>query len=337
MQRVMRTLVILVVLVLIGGSGWWWWKAGAREAALTGWLTERREAGWVAEAGLLEVRGFPNRLDAVVETLEIADPAAGWAWAAERVEVLTLAYDSRQAIVVWPGEQRVGSPEERVALTGETLRASLVFADDALTLDRLVVEAAGVGIASTEGWTATLEAAQLNTRRTEEGGAPGFGHDVALSRVRNLRLPAPLRDRLDPAGLMPEVVETAELDATFAFDAPWDLAAVEGAAPALTALSLRRFFVDWGELELTARGTLRADAAGRAEGEIEITARNWREMIRLAEATGALDERLGRTLEQALELIALVSGDGDEIEVPLTFSRGRMRLGPVTLGDAPRL
>ena len=49
---------------------------------MTGWLAERRAAGWVAEAEDVRVRGFPNRVDTVVTDLDLSDPAGGLVLAA---------------------------------------------------------------------------------------------------------------------------------------------------------------------------------------------------------------------------------------------------------------
>ncbi|MEM9012322.1 MAG: DUF2125 domain-containing protein [Pseudomonadota bacterium] len=334
----MRALLLALGLAVAGWSVWWYVAANGRTAGLTDWLAERSAEGWVAEAGEIATSGYPNRIDTRIEDLSLANPDVGWAWSAEAFEILSLAYDRSHYILAWPGAQTFGSPEERVTVTGATLRGSVVFEDRAtLALDRSAIEAEDVMIESTAGWRMTLAQAQLNTRRAAEGAAPGAAHEVALSRARDLTLPAPLKDLLDPADLMPEAVQSAEFDVTLSFDAPWDRQAVESVGPELVGFAVRRFQAQWGEVALGLRGRVVADASGRAEGALDITARNWRTMIRLAANSGALDPVIADAVEQALGLIALISGDRDTIEVPLRFSGGTMRLGPVPIGDAPRL
>ena len=41
-------------------------------------------------------------------------------------------------------------------------------------------------------------------------------------------------------------------------------------------------------------------------------------------------------LERAREFLSALTG-GRDIKVPLTLDRGKVRLGPITVGDAPRL
>ena len=70
-----------------------------------------------------------------------------------------------------------------------------------------------------------------------------------------------------------------------------------------------------------------------------VKATNWREMLRLAVASGAIAENLAPLVENGLEGLARLSGSsGDALDVPLTFARGRVMLaGLVPLGPAPRL
>ena len=79
------------------------------------------------------------------------------------------------------------------------------------------------------------------------------------------------------------------------------------------------------------------DAEGFAEGRIDLRARNWREMIALAESAGALDPTLAGAVRAGLDLIARFSGDRDAINVPLDFADGVTRLGPIVVGPAPVL
>ena len=90
----MRILLAIVILAALGWSGFWWWQASVRDRALTSWLAERSADGWVAQAGDIRVTGFPNRVDAVVTDLDLADPEAGWSWAADEFRI-SRGWDAR--------------------------------------------------------------------------------------------------------------------------------------------------------------------------------------------------------------------------------------------------
>ena len=123
----MRTLLAIVVLAALGWSAYWWVHATAMDRAMTGWLADRRAAGWVAEAEDVRVRGFPSRVDTIVTGLDLADPRGGWAWQAEEFQVLSLSYRPNHVIAVLPGEQVLSTPYETIRAKAGQLRGSVIF------------------------------------------------------------------------------------------------------------------------------------------------------------------------------------------------------------------
>ena len=99
-------------------------------------------------------------------------------------------------------------------------------------------------------------------------------------------LPAALTERL-VGGVLPPEIGTVGLDVTLAFDRPWDRPAIEGDNPVIEEVSRSATLtLTWGKLDLRGRGTLDVDAEGFAEGRLDLRARNWREMIDVAESAG---------------------------------------------------
>jgi hypothetical protein len=333
----MRALLAIVILAVLGWTGFWFWQAGARERALEGWLAERQAAGWVAEAEDLRVTGFPNRVDAIVTGLDLADPEEGWSWRASELQILALSYKPHHVIAVLPGEQVVATPYETVRATSDLLRGSVIFRPSPrLELDHSTFEIEGMEITGDGGWTAEIGRAILATRQAAGEGAPPFAHDVAFDAQR-LRLPQAMMDRVGAGNVLPAEIGKVALDTTLAFDRPWDRAAIEGENPVLNEVVVRDLSLSWGRLDLRGRGTLAVDAEGFAEGRLEFRARNWREMLDVAEAAGVVDPTLAGAVRAGLDLIARLAGDGEAINVPLDFADGRMRLGPIPIGPAPRL
>ncbi|MEL7027128.1 MAG: DUF2125 domain-containing protein, partial [Pseudomonadota bacterium] len=80
-------------------------------------------------------------------------------------------------------------------------------------------------------------------------------------------------------------------------------------------------------------GKLTLDKAGQASGEITIKAVNWREMLDIAVASGALPAASRPSVESALGLVAGLSGRADTIDAPLTITNGTVWFGPVPLGQ----
>ena len=329
----MRTLLAIVVLAALGWSGWWFLQAHLRDRALTGWLDERRAAGWVAKAADVRVTGFPNRVDSIVTSLSLADPDAGWSWTAEELQILSLSWKPQHIIAVLPGTQVVATPATMLTSTSELLRGSVVFRPTPrLELDRSTFEIERMTIASNAGWSAEIGEAILATRQSAGEGATPFAHDVAFT-AKSLALP----DFPNAGGVLPPAIAEVRLDTMLTFDRPWDRSTVEGDNPVLEAVEVRDMSLQWGRLDLRGRGTLGVDAEGYAEGTLQLRARNWQEMLDTAERAGALNPSLASALRAGLGLIARISGDGDTLNVPLEFADGETRVGPIPLGPAPAL
>ena len=121
------------------------------------------------------------------------------------------------------------------------------------------------------------------------------------------------------------------------FDAPLDRHLIEDGRLALRAMTIRRAGFQWGRMRLEARGEIRIDERGYPKGKIKLTVKHWREMIALARRSGAIGADMAGALEAALELIALLGGDRDKLDVSLKFRRGEVWIGPLSIGRAPRL
>ena len=331
----MRFLLAVVILAALGWSGFWWVTSSTVERNLRNWVDARAADGWVVGYDAIEATGFPNRVDTTVTGLELADPETGLSWSAPKFQILALSYKPNPVIVAWPPEQTLSTPFETVTVTSQTMRGSAVFVPGpALTLDHATIEFASIGLVSTAGWSASLAEGLLSTRRTP---AIANSYDLAFS-AQDLRLPEGFVRSLSGRSLVGDTLGTLKLHATVLFDAPWDRRAIEERRPQPVAIDLALAQATWGELDLKLAGRLDVDAEGLPTGEITVKATNWREILQLAVATGAVPEGIAPLVESGLESLARLSGGGDALDVPLTFARGRVMLaGLVPLGPAPRL
>jgi hypothetical protein len=124
---------------------------------------------------------------------------------------------------------------------------------------------------------------------------------------------------------------------TLVFDGDLDRETIEAGGPRVEEVALRDAAATWGRLDLRGAGRLTVDDEGFAEGRIDLRARNWRDMVAVAEDAGYLTPAIAGALRGGLDLIATLTGDSDGLKVPLDFDGGRARIGPVTIGEAPRL
>jgi hypothetical protein len=329
----MRFILAIVTVAALGWTGWWWFIASAKENAIENWLAGRRADGWVAEASAIEVKGFPYRVDTTLRELELANPDAGWAWSAPTFQFLTLAYEPNHIIAIWPQTQTIATPFGATGIRSENLMGSIVVEPNLrLALDRSAIEIEGLTLDLPGDDVISMTHAQFNTRQSDD--IP-FAHEIAFS-VDALGLPKDWLGGASRAGLAP-VIDTGRIDAVATFDRPWDRPAIEGEPPALLSLEIRDVTLAWGELNLRGRGDLVADAEGYAAGSLEVRARNWKQMLTVAEQSGALSSGVASAIRGGLGLIASLGGDANSLDAPLEFEGGRMFLGPIPIGRAPRL
>lgn len=332
----MRVLLALIVTVAALWSGYWMVGSSGVKAAYADWFEERRARGWLAEYSDLTVRGFPNRFDTTFSELALADPETGLAWRASMFQILALSYKPNHLIAAWPERQRIATPLAKYDVTSDGLRASLVVEPGPdLTLRRAVLTAGELAFAPVDraGRTA-IDTLSLAAERVPGDAAPSYRLGL---KAGDLAPPLPWRSLVDPRGTLPERLDAVSADLTVRFDKPWDRGAIEEARPQPRRIRIRLAEARWGRLQLQAAGALEVNAAGTPEGEITLKARNWREILQIAEQSGALNPGFADTLEDGLSLISRMAGHPKTLDIPLTFRSGRIKLGPVPLGAAPVL
>lgn len=330
----MHRLLVVVVVAAIAYGGYWFIGARAVESGLASWIDQRRTEGWVADYTTLNTRGFPNRFDTTISDIQLADPQTGVAWSAPFFQILALSYKPNHVIAVWSDEQIIGTPFQTITVTNDRMLGSVVlWPGPSLELNRSVLELESFRLDSSLGWSASLDRGQLSTRPTV--GKPDT-YDIEFEAT-GLRPSRDLLAAMNPGGTLPDVFETLHVETTIAFDAPWDRFAIEERRPQITSLDLDILQANWGQMDLHAAGELDVDDNGVPTGRITVRAKNWREMLQLAVASGVVAEGLAPTIERALELLAGMSGNPKTLDAPLSFQNGLMSFGPIPLGPAPRL
>ncbi len=330
---------ILLAVILVAATVWaGYWLVGARaiDRGLRGWLDARVGEGWVVSVDDLHTAGFPNRFDTTLAQIELADPATGWAWQAPFFQVLALSYRPHHVIAVWPDNQTLATPLQKIDIASAPMRGSLVFTGGtAFTLDRATITASDVALTSTRDWQASMADSQLAVRRTPAHA--GHSYDIAFT-ASDVALPEGVAARLGQGALVGDTLQRLSIEAQVAFDAPWDRRAIEVRRPQPRRIDLTLARASWGGLDLRIAGTLDVDDAGIPTGNITIKATNWREMLDMAQAAGLIPENLRRIVEGGLTQIARMNGNPDTLDVPLRLADGRISLGGVLpLGPAPRL
>jgi hypothetical protein len=327
---------ILLVLVLAGATLWGgYWFAGSRalERSAAAFLAGPGSGLRASHAGL-SVSGFPNRFDLTATDIALTDAGGTAGWQAPFLQIFALSYRPNHVIAVWPNEQSITLPGERIAVASTRMEASLVVEPGTdLALDRTAFVARGLALTGASGWSAALAEARVALRQTV-GRANHYDLGMALAGFA----PDPaLRARLDPAGQHPATVEVVSADIELGLDRPLDRHAMGGRPPQPRLIELREARAVWGGMEVRGSGRLDIGADGTPEGRIVLRARDWRAMLGIAVAAGSVTPRVAPTWEGLLAQMDAADGVEGWLELPLVFRRGRMSLGPLPLGPAPRL
>jgi hypothetical protein len=329
----MRRGLWIVVLIALAWSAWWVAGARTKEAAIAGWFEARRAAGWAADYDSLGVAGFPLDFRTRMAGIVLADTRAQLAWTLPELGIAAAAWRPTRVQLAFPPDQILATPRGEVAIGSTALIGELALnTGPMLALRQAELTAAELQIADPDG-TVDFAAPYARIARV----APDANRYAVTAGATSLHFDAEALRLIDPQGQRPATVDTLRLEMEVAFDAPLDRRTIEQARPAITGIALNELAGVWGQLELRAAGRLAVDPAGRPEGLIQVKAVNWREMVDQARAAGALPERLARPVEQALGAMAGLAGSAETLDIPLSFRGGRVWLGLLPLGRAPRI
>jgi hypothetical protein len=328
----MKRLLILILVLSLGWSAYWFLGATRAKSGFQDWFAARQAEGWLAETSQITVNGYPNRFDATFANVALADPETGIAWEAPFFQLFALSYRPNHLIAIWPEEQVLAFPDQRVIVRSDDMKASLVLTGAAsLPLERTNFAADALAFASEAGWSLSADTLRLAMHKDPQGDAQ---YRLALSAT-GFAPPADIAARAQTS--LPRTLKTVEADLTARFDRPWDISALEDMRPQPREIALHKAQLTWGQLDLHAAGRVEISASGYPDGEITLRATNWREIITLARQSGEIPETLLDGIEQGLELLATMAGNPKALDIPLNFRGGQTRIGPVPLGPAPRI
>lgn len=330
----MRKLIWIVLAAFIVYSGYWMIGARGTERAISGWMAARASDGWQAESVEIKTRGFPTRFDTAIMDPRLADPRTGVAFSTPKIEILSQSHRPTRFTLHMAPEMSLASPYQKIDITQDSAEAQL-FVDPgpSLTLDHASLAINGLKLASNADWGLTLDTTQIATQRSAD-------NDLTQDITVNAQGFAPtggLIEELDPEGLLSDRFEELDLKMSATFDGPWNIHSLEGPRPQPTHIDIDTFSAHWGELNLKLTGAFDVDKRGYPVGKVAVKAENWREMVELAIATGAIPEDLSGLALRAGEMLAGLSGRKDTIDAELNLKDGMITLGFIPLGPAPRL
>lgn len=324
----LRAVTIAICLGAAVYGGYWAFAANTAKQATTNAIANARALGYQISYSALKLRGFPSRLDQTATDLSVTFPDGQSGFDMAWMQAMALSYRPNKVIVAVPDTFDLRLGNQVIGVGNSDMKASVdVGLDLALPLERLVIEGHDLQF-SAQGGQMTSDGLLIALRPAPQAQAGQHLYDI-YGELRDIALPADLAARLGENGLMPAAVDGLRMTATAEFTQALSVKA----APVLQEVAITDASVNWGSAGLALSGRLRPDAQGRATGQIDVTLRNWSELLNLAQAAGLLSADQQRMIAQGLQLI----GGGAELTAPITLEGGQMRLGFLPLGPAPVL
>ncbi len=331
----MRRLVWLGVVLAVLWSGWWVFASLAIQNGVSGWLADRRAEGWQADVAQTRVSGFPMSLDVTLTDPAMADPQTGVAFTTSSLQISAPAWSPGTVSVFLPSNELVlSTPIARYRTIAEDAEVRLgLRGGTSAEVKQLALQAGSWTISGPLG--DLLGAAALDMQMLQDAEdhrlyafnieAPAFQPGDVPRRI--LRLPAD----------WPLAFDNLLLDMSIRFDKPFDRSTIEEARPQPRRVELRVAEAAWGSLLIRLAAELDVSDEGIPTGDVALQARNWQDILEIAENAGVLPAPIRPQLENIIAALARSSGNPDAIDVTLAMRKGTVFLGFIPLGPAPRL
>jgi len=321
--------VAVLLLALAWSAGWVWLGRGVlrrMEAERAHWKAEGRDLGW----GARRLSGFPFRLDLDLSDARMAD-GSGWAIAAPRLKAEAFGFAPGHWVLVAPEgvvvTRRRAGP---VIVHAKVLRASL--SDIAIRPPRLSVEGLGLTFETPPGekpfFLASAGEFHLHTR-----AGPRDQSALYLGLVNAVAAPNSVLERV-AAGKTSNLTLDGLYDHAAALSGRNWPDALRSWKAAGGLFDLRLLKIEAGGSSLEARsGQAGAGADGRLRGSIQVEIKGAPRVLGALGAGGAVSPEAARSASMVVGL----EGRAPALRTTLDFEAGRMTLGPVAMGSAPRI
>jgi hypothetical protein len=331
----MGKLVGIVVVVAVVWCGWWALASAGMQRGIFKWLDVRRSLGWQADVGNMQKQGFPLRLHARLNDVAIADPTTGVAVSMDRLDISAPTY--------WPGYVTVALPETPITLANPNLRTTLTASGAAadlrlrpgrsLQLESLGLSGGAWSLDTAADSIVAADAIDLSMLQ-QAANTPVYALKVNADNL------APGKISRGFVGLSddwPLAFDAFTADLMVTFDRVWDRRALEQRRPQPRVIDLKRAHFTWGDIEILATGDLTVDEDGLISGALSIKAENWPALLDMVQNAGYLPPNMRPQAEQMLKGLAQMTGKTTGLDLTLSFQEGRMSMGFIPLGRAPRI
>ncbi len=313
-------LIAVIVICAIGWSVYWVIGGRIMDERVERWLDFPADSGWSVAYDSVALAGYPNRFDSTVTGFELRHKDSEAAWRINPLRLFALSYQPQKFIAVWPAEQTVVLPRGGlVDVFTDDMRASMSFADSALPYEA-VMSIKGALLATPKG-AVPIEDALFAMRAVDgEGAGSGADYDVDM-RVDGLYLPVQDEPSRIDGHIRARVVMDAE----------------SVGVGRVGRVDIMSSDVRLEGVVLQATGSLGADTDGYLVGDLSVAVQNYTELPALLAVYGVIKPTMAAAVGKTLSFISALALDKSRVSVPLRFDGGKMYLGPLPIGEAPRI
>jgi hypothetical protein len=318
-------------LLIAGWSGVWIWARGQTATRMDAAVQALDKAGYQIRWKQRTIGGYPFRMDVTLTDAQVREPS-GWGLEAPRIEGEAFMHAITSWLIAAPDGitfvRPLGGP---VAVKGQTIRASLTHPNarpPSLSFEGVkLVFTPEPGAQPFALTTADRVEFHLRAGPDDEGGV--------FVRVDNGKAAlSGLFERV--AGGKPiSIVWNSTLSKMSAFTGATWPDAVRHWSDAGGRMTVRQAGLTAGDAVIGVNsGTLGTETDGRLSGALQVTLRQAPRGLAALGDTGVIAPDSARA---ATLVVQARQGAGDAAQATINFQAGRTTLGPVALGDAPKV
>ena len=322
---------VVLALAVAAWSGVWVWARGQTQTRMDAAAADLAKAGYQLTWKDRVVGGYPFRMDVTLTDARLREPS-GWALEAPRIEGEAFMHAPTHWLIAAPDGitfvRPIGGP---VAVKGQLIRASLSHPD--AHPPSFSFEGVKLTFAPQPGAQPFALTAADRVEFHLRAGPEDQGGVFARVDNGNARLSG-LLARV--AGDKPvSIVWNSTLSKMSAFTGPDWPSAVRRWAEAGGSMTVRQAGITAGDAVVGSNsGSLGVGRDGRLTGVLDVTLRQAPRTLGALGDEGVIDQEAVRAATAVTEAR---QGGGDAARATLNFQAGRTTLGPVALGDAPKI
>ena len=330
----MRLIIKFGVFLAVVFCAFWALNSYLVSNEIAKWQDARRAEGWQARIESTQ-GGFPFNISTKFAEIDLTNPRTGDRFSTQGAVVNARTY--------WPGHVDIVLPDAPLVLSSALQRITFAARDGiarlrlraglALEAREVAFDAGPWTLAAVEGDLLRGDAVTLRATQS----ARGSGRYDFVADLAGFGLGANVRQMLSLPQALPQAFDVLTAKGAVVFNTPVYPRTAAQTPPQFRQIILDGAQVDWGGVALRAMGAVDVDASGVPSGEIELQARDWRNLLDVAQAAGVLPSARRGQAELMFSLLAARGGSADDLDLVLAFEGGQMTVSGLPLGPAPNL